>query len=202
MIKAHKKPHVCDNCGKRFKIEARYKRHSLICKDQNQNGNDHEKKKIPNLCSYCGKSYASKSSLWSHVAIVHEGKKPTCLICSEAFERVYSLKKHMALKHDGETYECFICNSKFFSKKRLNGHISYTHEGKRPSKQKQTCSVCNATYSDSYKLKKHIESVHEGKTYQCSYYGEVLKTKGSLEGHIPMDHTKSFAKLFTVQSKL
>ena len=111
MIKAHKKPHVCDNCGKRFKIEARYKRHSLICKDQNQNGNDHEKKKIPNLCSYCGKSYASKSSLWSHVAIVHEGKKPTCLICSEAFERVYSLKKHMALKHDGETYECFICNA-------------------------------------------------------------------------------------------
>ena len=102
----------------------------------------------------------------------------------------------MALKHDGETYEYFICSSKFCS------YISYAHEGRRPSKQKQTCAVCNATYSDSYLLKKHIESVHEGKTYQCSYYGEVLKTKGSLEGHIPMDHTKSFAKLFTVQSKL
>ena len=46
MIQAHKKPHVCNNCGKRFKIEARYQRHSLICKDQNQNGNDHEKSQI------------------------------------------------------------------------------------------------------------------------------------------------------------
>ena len=113
-----------------------------------------------------------------------EEKKPTCLICSEEFGKVYSLKKHMALKHDGEIYECFICNAKYFSKKRLNEHVAYTHEGKRPAKVKENCPNCSATYSNTYKLKKHIESVHEGKTYQCSYCGEVLKSIGSLEGHI------------------
>lgn len=72
MIKTHKKPFTCEICKKSFKIKARYQRHIGNCTDSNLSAD--EKKKNPNLCSFCGKSYVSKSSLWSHIAIVHEGE--------------------------------------------------------------------------------------------------------------------------------
>ena len=72
MIKSHKKPFTCETCKKSFKIKARYQRHIGNCSDSNLSAD--EKKKNPNLCSFCGKSYVSKSSLWSHIAIVHEGE--------------------------------------------------------------------------------------------------------------------------------
>ena len=136
LIKSHKKPYKCNCCDKSFKIEARYQRHILICQDQNTNG---EKKKIPNLCSYCGKSYASKPGLWSHVAIVHDkiprsevmNKNPKKVKC-EKCDRHFSTQGHYIThykSHHEETQvkstKCDFCDTYYKAPDTYNRHIVF-----------------------------------------------------------------------------
>ena len=61
--------------------------------------------KIPCQYDLCGKSFASKQRLKSHVEAVHEGKKLS-----------------------GDRLNCDLCDKSFASKQRLNSHVASIHE--------------------------------------------------------------------------
>ena len=51
-----------------------------------------------NICSFCGKNFATRSNLKAHVEYLHEGKKKTrlnCTMCDANFSQPVSLKNHM-----------------------------------------------------------------------------------------------------------
>ena len=61
--------------------------------------------KIPCQYDLCGKSFASKQRLKSHVEAVHEGKKLSV-----------------------DRLNCDLCDKSFASKQRLNSHVASIHE--------------------------------------------------------------------------
>ena len=81
-------------------------------------------------CNICDTSYGLKASRDSHVARVHEGKKP---------------------------YQCNKCESKWFcSKGELNRHVVRVHEKEKPFK----CVKCDSKFKEKGDLDRHIRTVH------------------------------------------
>ena len=121
--------------------------------------------KKPYQCEICSIRFSQKTSLSSHVASVHEGKKPVfqCDQCNKEFARKSGLTQHISVIHKGETVQCEFCN-KQFSKSYLAYHISSVHEGKKPFE----CSFCKKTFSLKGHLKSHVTGVHEqNKPHKC-----------------------------------
>lgn len=86
----------------------------------------------PYRCDICSKRFSQETSLTSHVASVHEGKKPIfqCDQCSKKFARKNGLSQHMNVTHNGETVKCEFCNKELSSKSYLTYHIAAVHEKK------------------------------------------------------------------------
>jgi uncharacterized Zn-finger protein len=89
----------------------------------------------------------------SHVAFVHEGKKPyECAICSGTFSTKSYLKIHLASVHEGKKpYQCDICSATFSNKGNLKKHTYSVHEGKKPLK----CEFCDYSCAFKKDLRKH-----------------------------------------------
>ena len=76
----------------------------------------HEKVK-PHLCSLCGKSFPSTSTLKKHIDAVHEKKEYECEECKEIFKNKYAYQMHLDFKHRGkESWKCKICNAELLTK--------------------------------------------------------------------------------------
>ena len=89
--------------------------------------------KIPCQYDLCGKSFASKQRLKSHVEAIHEGKK--LLV---------------------DRLNCDLCNKRFASKQRLNSHVASIHE----SDIRQDLNESKVTESKVERLKTHIRRKH------------------------------------------
>ena len=51
-------------------------------------------------CPHCPKSFGQKSSLTTHVRLVHEQRRDhVCRYCSAAFKMKYHLTRHVQRKH-------------------------------------------------------------------------------------------------------
>ena len=85
----------------------------------------------PHLCSLCGKSFPSTSTLRKHVDAVHEKKQYECKECDEIFKNKYAYDMHNDFKHKGkESFKCKICNAELLTKSSLTRHMQFSHEGR------------------------------------------------------------------------
>ena len=118
-------------------------------------------------CNICGNELSSKHNLESHIASVHEGKKPhQCSICKKKFTQKGSLDAHVKNVHTEkkEEFKCEICNLNYSSKRVLKEHIELIHEMDNPNK----CTICETTletktsFTNKGRLTEHIRTVHEG----------------------------------------
>ena len=64
-------------------------------------------------CEYCGKLFGQNGSMWTHVRMVHKGRKEECNICNKSFHP-NALLNHIKQVHKGQKqFKCNICNTYF-----------------------------------------------------------------------------------------
>ena len=163
----------------------------------------------PFICAICNARFTAKTSLNTHMASVHEGKKHYCDLCGANFNHRQSLKGHIASVHEGnKPFICMVCQKTFAAGKSLRYHMAAFHEGgvKKPHK----CSWCAIAFHSKYKLSEHIDSVHEGKRpFQCDKCEKSFSRKSVLRIHEASVHDgekpfscDSCGAAFAVNSKL
>ena len=71
----------------------------------------------------------------SHVASVHEGKKPfKCDICDYSCSQKGHMKTHVESVHEGKkSFKCDICDYSCSQKSGMKTHVESVHEGKNHS---------------------------------------------------------------------
>jgi KRAB domain-containing zinc finger protein len=109
-------------------------------------------------CELCGKTYATKSALETHVGITHENKRFACNQCGKVVKSVSTLRSHVASVHDKNIeYQCQMCEHKTFSKCALRVHIRGLHTKSLPL---HPCMICNKDYYKRKRLAEHMIKHH------------------------------------------
>ncbi|XP_029143197.1 zinc finger protein 771-like [Protobothrops mucrosquamatus] len=140
-----RKPHACDECGKRFRILANLERH--------QQRHTAEK---PHQCRDCGRRFRWGCHLERHRRSRQPDRPYSCGECGRRFTQRSALSKHRRL-HSGERpYGCGECGKRFLQRSDLTIHIR-SHSGEQP----YACTECGRRFSVSSNLSKH-RRMHRG----------------------------------------
>lgn len=124
-LERHKSVHdvsynfVCsyDGCGKRFKMQKSMRSHSKIhCENRSMN------------CAICCRSFLSKRNLKIHLDAVHYGILPfACDCCGKTFAVKASLRSHMTTHSKFKLFPCSDCSSSFKRAFDLRSHYKTFH---------------------------------------------------------------------------
>jgi len=137
--------------------------------------------KKPFQCEICSIRFKQETSLETHIACVHEGKKFInksvhegkklkkgsensflekpfpCLLCDKRYSHKKKLNYHSRVVHEEQKLsKCEICQKKVFD---MNRHVAMVHEKKKFYK----CEYCEKSFSGNYALNLHNDTIHEGK---------------------------------------
>ncbi|XP_030596315.1 gastrula zinc finger protein XlCGF57.1-like [Archocentrus centrarchus] len=114
-------------------------------------------------CSECGKIFAYKAQLESHMR-AHTGERPfRCSVCKKCFSWRGRLQKHMKIHTGEKPFSCSVCGKGFIESGNLKVHMRI-HTGERPF----SCSICGKRYAQRGNLKQHMR-IHRGETMlSCS----------------------------------
>lgn len=181
------RPFLCDypDCGKSFKLL------QYLTYHQNSHLGVEAKaklKRVGNLfvCSYCGKTLATKLSFEDHIRS-HTNEKPfKCEICSKAFARLLTMKVHMRVHTNEKPYQCTICFQRFKQDSHLKSHY-LTHQ----TDKKFSCSICDFSTKYKYNLDCHMRNVHiNERKHQCTHSNcsEVFFNGKLLRKHVESKH--------------
>ena len=121
--------------------------------------------------------FSKKTSLFKHIALVHEEKKSYhCKICGISLKS--GLDKHISIIHErGKTYICEICNGEYLSEQSLHQHIAIVHEQKKP----YVCDLCGVgtVYKSTERFTTLVQVVdpgsvsHKTNVQRPSYYARL-----------------------------
>ena len=131
------KPFCCDICGHSFKHMNYLRQHMY-----KHNGQK---------CKYCGKGFASKTSLSWHIRS-HEGiMNFKCVICDKTFVSKERLKQHINQIHDEEEkdYCCNLCQKVFKRSYLLKRHLAKHNKMNKSDTLKQEAVVDNVYSSEA-----------------------------------------------------
>lgn len=139
-----KTKHLCDICGKGFKIRQYLLRHRR--KDHNLWADN-----LPPICQICGAEFDKKSLLYDHMKIhpFEETRDFVCTICNHAARNAYNLKRHLETHSVDRSYTCPICQKTFhprYAKDHMKSHTA---------SRKHKCPECGKKFKRKYALKQH-----------------------------------------------
>lgn len=136
---------ICDICGCSLKSKYYLEDHKKSVHEGVKNY----------ACNYCGKVFASKSTLNGHVGRMHEtfARKFKCDKCDFSCLEPNKLKIHEDAVHvKAIRFECQQCKYFSFRKTGLQNHIRVVHEKYRPYK----CDICDLSFTYKRDKIKHL----------------------------------------------
>nr|XP_028558978.1 endothelial zinc finger protein induced by tumor necrosis factor alpha-like isoform X1 [Podarcis muralis]XP_028558979.1 endothelial zinc finger protein induced by tumor necrosis factor alpha-like isoform X1 [Podarcis muralis]XP_028558980.1 endothelial zinc finger protein induced by tumor necrosis factor alpha-like isoform X1 [Podarcis muralis] len=182
-----RKPHGCEECGKRFRILANLERHQQRhavekphqCRDCGRRfrwGCHLERHRRSRRCVECGGGLATPPPPPSPPP---EPDRPySCGECGRRFTQRSALSKHRRL-HSGERpYGCGECGKRFLQRSDLTIHVR-SHSGEQP----YVCTECGRRFSVSSNLSKH-RRMHRGeRPHACSVCAKRFLQRSELLIH-------------------
>ena len=150
------KPFPCDICNITFSKKQSKKRHLEIV-----HGEIFEQKDKNTKCEICEANFRFPFQLKSHIANVHEKKRPyVCDLCDSSFGLQSSLwnhkKTHASIKDD-EIFNCDRCGKIYTQKSHLMRHIAGVHNENMPFQ----CNICDNKFPRKNELRHHIALTHQ-----------------------------------------
>ncbi|KAJ7313615.1 hypothetical protein JRQ81_005159 [Phrynocephalus forsythii] len=182
-----RKPHGCEECGKRFRILSNLERHRQRhaaekphqCRDCGRRfrwGCHLERHRRSRRCVECGGGLATPPPPPSPPP---EPDRPySCGECGRRFTQRSALSKHRRL-HSGERpYGCGECGKRFLQRSDLTIHVR-SHSGEQP----YVCTECGRRFSVSSNLSKH-RRMHRGeRPHACSICAKRFLQRSELLIH-------------------
>nr|CAD7425086.1 unnamed protein product [Timema monikensis] len=150
--------HVCQICGKGFKMNYLLLEHSQIHLD------DNEREKF--YCDVCSSVFKRKRNLIRHMA-VHgevEENKYKCEKCDKTFSKQIGLSTHLKVHCDERPFGCTSCDMTF-----------------KWREKPYACEICPRAFAQVGDLRKH-KMTHFEKIFFCDC-GEKFRHKRALEQH-------------------
>ncbi|XP_077284634.1 uncharacterized protein LOC143910163 isoform X2 [Arctopsyche grandis] len=166
------------------------------------------------VCSECGKTYATKPALLTHIKWHTEhgvgieaarrrkrafGKgNHICSTCGLGFYSAANLRAHIDRIHEKSyKYTCEECGKGHFTHVEMETH-KLTHTGERPFK----CPDCPRAYVTKAILNKHYRNHTGERPYSCDLCGATFKTAHSRNYHkIKHENGKLPAPLIVLEVK-
>ena len=137
----------------------------------------HKKTLAAATCPECGKVFANKHILKTHMNNIHSETKQASIPCSKC-------GKAFANKYVQKTHEKIAClENQDRPKKKSSQKITSNSE-------KVVCNECPKTFKNKYNLKYHFDRSHGGLTFLCSECPESFSKKKRLEKHLYIAHNK------------
>ncbi|XP_052243020.1 myoneurin-like [Dreissena polymorpha] len=196
-LKAHMKsrhsearPHVCEFCGKAFKLANILRTHLNI----------HSSEKTWQ-CLLCDEGFNQQSGLDIHIKRHHIGEKSwseLCHLCSEKFMLKSDLSWHLFKAHGQplpENYKVYQCDQCSFMTKSCKDFER--HENIHKGIKKYMCGLCQKACSTNSELKRHV-SFHGEKKFKCPFEGcqFACTDQIGLQKHQRLMHTHKDVKPF------
>ena len=171
--------HVCDHCGKSFKMIKLLNHHKI---------RKHEDHGFF-VCDTCGKEFTNplsfKNHKKNHTIPDVPGAFP-CPIkdCGKSYGRAQSLNEHIRRHREEKkppSFQCRFCPKKFREKSKVKTHEKGQHLDIKDIK----CDKCDYATADKKNLNAHKKSIHEGVLYHCDFLGctKSYNLKGNLDAH-------------------
>ena len=169
-------------------------------------------------CKYCLKFFVNKQSLDRHIINKHTKKeKIICSQCGKEFASKDGLKSHLKKHEEGHSFQhpCQICGKIYKNESHLYRHCNITghtfpnNDKTQPDKRFTKCEICHKWIMDKAY---HFEKYHseKAKTFSCEYENCEFVTlrRDTLYKHEKVrhrDHYRDFTAIqdtFTSKSKL
>ncbi|KAH9379981.1 hypothetical protein HPB48_023025 [Haemaphysalis longicornis] len=120
-VHARERPHECQVCGQRFTCASNLARHRRLV---------HKPGGPSFACPQCGKGFARKDNLDTHL-LTHTGERPhACATCGARFTQLGHMKTHvMVVHHRQYPHRCPHCGIGQWSVGNLRRHLRARHRG-------------------------------------------------------------------------
>ncbi|XP_022254747.1 zinc finger protein 423-like [Limulus polyphemus] len=146
----------CDICDETFLLKSKLSNHQLEIHHLKTAGS--EKATINLFCTYCKKTFNSRSELETHMKIhAISAQTQTCNVCDKVFSSAVTMAEHKLI-HSTEARGsvCATCKTNVHSEKEFIDHMQKHSGDSLPA----PCIVCKQTLVSEEEFKLHVNFHH------------------------------------------